>query len=78
MGRECREFELAISIGWLRAVAEQTLEDELVKSEGGKVIKNRFRPFGVVSSLPCAPDCFERCADAGPGASQCAGITPFK
>ena len=54
----CREFELAISIGWLRAVAEQTLEDELLKTEGGKVIKNRFRPFGVVRSLPCSLECF--------------------
>ena len=40
-------FELAISVPWIRAVAEQTLEDEVVQDEGGKLIKTRFRPFGV-------------------------------
>ena len=39
---------------WIRAVAEQTLEDEVVQDEGGKLIKTRFRPFGVVRGSPAS------------------------
>ena len=33
---------------WLRAVAEQRLEDEVVQQSANRVVKNRFRPYGVV------------------------------
>ncbi|KAH9945467.1 aldehyde dehydrogenase [Epithele typhae] len=44
-------IEVAISIPWLRKVAEQTLEDETVSGHAGKVVKNRFRPYGVCAGI---------------------------
>ena len=60
---------------WLRAVAEQRLDDEIVQQSANRVVKNRFRPYGVVG-LPYL-------TSPGPVIdasyfSQVAGITPFK
>ncbi|KAI0714442.1 aldehyde dehydrogenase [Cerioporus squamosus] len=44
-------FELSIAVPWLRAVAKQTLEDEIVQQDANRVITNRFRPYGVVAGI---------------------------
>ncbi|KAH9945466.1 aldehyde dehydrogenase [Epithele typhae] len=44
-------FEVAISVPWLRTVAEQTLEDETVSKQPGKIATNRFRPYGVCAGI---------------------------
>ena len=71
----CRAFELSIAVPWLRAVAEQRLEDEVVQQSANRVVKNRFRPYGVVGSpywISPSP-----AIDAS-YFFQVAGITPFK
>ncbi|RDX43807.1 aldehyde dehydrogenase [Lentinus brumalis] len=44
-------FELSIAVPWLRAVAKQKLEDEIFQQDANRVIKTRFRPYGVVAGI---------------------------
>ncbi|KAI0749868.1 aldehyde dehydrogenase [Daedaleopsis nitida] len=43
-------FEVSLASRYLRAFARERLEDEIVSEDAQRVVKNRFRPYGVVGA----------------------------
>lgn len=50
-GRAGAEWEVGGSIYWLREIARQSLEDEVVKREGDDEIVTRYTPIGVIGAI---------------------------
>ncbi len=45
------EWEVLGSVAWLRAISEQTLEDEIVEESIERSVVTRFTPLGVVGAI---------------------------
>lgn len=50
-GRAGAEWEIGGSIYWLREIAKQSLEEEVVKREGDEEIVTRYTPIGVIGGI---------------------------
>lgn len=50
-GRAAAEWEVGGSIYWLREIAKQSLEEEVVKREGDDEIVTRHTPIGVIGAI---------------------------
>ena len=50
-GRAGAEWEIGGSIYWLREIAKQSLEEEVVKRDGDDEIVTRFTPIGVIGAI---------------------------
>ena len=50
-GRAGAEWEIGGSIYWLREIAKQSLEEEVVKRDGDDEIVTRFTPLGVIGAI---------------------------
>lgn len=50
-GRAAAEWEIGGSIYWLREIAKQSLEEEVVKRDGDDEIVTRYTPIGVIGAI---------------------------